>query len=329
MSILVDADTRLLVQGITGREAANFTRECLDYGTQVVAGVTPGKGGEQVYGVPVFDTVAEAVERTGADAALVSVPPLLVLDAVLETIDAGIPLIVIITERVPRRDVAVLLSAAAAASVRVIGPNSLGLIAPGACKLGSIGGPAVDVRRAYSPGRVGVVSRSGGMTTEIASMLTQAGIGQSTCISAGGDALIGTTLLDAYRLFAADPDTDAIVTFSEPGGSQEHELAEFLESQNGAAKPVLCFVAGRFVDQMPGVRFGHAGTMVEAGGSTAAAKMQRLRKAGAQVLDRLEDLPAAVEAALVGDHGLAGDGRDGSARRDRETEHDVASGKAG
>lgn len=298
MSVLVGAHTRLLVQGITGREAANFTRECLDYGTQVLAGVTPGKGGEQVYGVPVFDTVAEAVERTGADAALVSVPPLGVLDAVLETIDAGIPLIVIITERVPRRDVAMLLAAAADAEVRVIGPNSLGLIAPGACKLGSIGGPAEDVRRAYSPGRVGVVSRSGGMSTEIASMLTQAGIGQSTCISAGGDALIGTTLLDAYKLFVADPDTDAVVTFSEPGGSQEHELAEHLEAIGDAAKPLLCFVAGRFVDEMPGVRFGHAGTMVEAGGSTAAAKMQRLQAAGAQVLERLDDLPAAVEAAL-------------------------------
>lgn len=298
MSVLVGPDTRLLVQGITGREAANFTRECLDYGTQVVAGVTPGKGGEQVYGVPVFDTVAEAVAQTAADAALVSVPPLLVLDAVLETIAAGIALIVVITERVPQRDVAVLLVAAADAGVRVIGPNSLGLIAPGACKLGSIGGPAEDVRRAYSPGRVGVVSRSGGMTTEIASMLTQAGIGQSTCISAGGDALIGTTLADAYRLFLADPDTSAIVTFSEPGGSQEHELAEVVESQNGAGKPLFCFVAGRFVEQMPGVRFGHAGTMVQGGGSTAAAKIDRLRAAGAHVLSQLDDLPAAVAATL-------------------------------
>jgi succinyl-CoA synthetase alpha subunit len=298
MSVLVGADTRLLVQGITGREAANFTRECLDYGTQVVAGVTPGKGGEQVYGVPVLDTVAEAVEVTAADAALVSVPPLLVLDAVLETIAAGVALIVIITERVPQRDVAVLLASAAEAGVRVIGPNSLGLIAPGACKLGSIGGPAQDVARAYSPGRVGVVSRSGGMTTEVASMLTQAGIGQSTCISAGGDALIGTTLADAYRLFAADPETDAVVTFSEPGGSQEHELAELIESQNGAGKPLLCFVAGRFVEQMPGVRFGHAGTMVQAGGSTAAAKIDRLRAAGAQVLSRLDDLPDAVATML-------------------------------
>jgi succinyl-CoA synthetase alpha subunit len=308
VSVLIGADTRLLVQGITGREAANFTRECLDYGTQVVAGVTPGKGGEQVYGVPVFDTVAEAVAQTEADATLVSVPPLLVLDAVLETIAAGVPLVVIITERVPRRDVAVLLAAAAQAGARVIGPNSLGLIAPGACKLGSIGGPADDVRRAYSAGRVGVVSRSGGMTTEIASMLTQAGIGQSTCISAGGDALIGTTLLDAYRLFADDPDTDAVVIFSEPGGAQEHELAEHLESQNGASKPLLCFVAGRFVDEMPGVRFGHAGTMVQAGGSTAAAKIERLHAAGAQVLSRLDELPAAVASTLASSDGAGPDG---------------------
>jgi len=305
MSVLAGTQTRLLVQVFTGREAANFTRECLDYGTCVAAGVTPGKGGEQVYGVPVFDTVQEAAGQTQPNAALISVPPLLVLDAALETIAAGIPLIVIITERVPRRDVAVLLAAAVDAGVRVIGPNSLGLITPGACKLGSIGGPAVDVRRAYSPGRVGVVSRSGGMTTEIASMLTQAGIGQSTCISAGGDALIGTTLLDAYRLFAEDPDTDVVATFSEPGGSQEHELADHLESEGRAAKPLLCFVAGRFVEEMPGVRFGHAGTMVETGGSSTMAKIERLRAAGAQVLARLDDMPGAVAASLSGPDGAA------------------------
>jgi succinyl-CoA synthetase alpha subunit len=298
MSILVDRSTRLLVQGITGREAANFTRECLDYGTQVVAGVTPGKGGEQVYGVPVFDTVGEAIDQTRANASLLSVPPPLVLDAALEAIDGGIRLLVIITERVPRRDVAALLASARAAGTTVIGPNSLGLIVPGLCKLGSIGGPAADVRRAYSPGRVGVVSRSGGMTTEIASMLTGYGIGQSTCISVGGDPLIGTTLLDAYRLFAADPETDAVVTFSEPGGSQEHELAEFLEETGGPATPLFSFVAGRFVDEMPGTRFGHAGTMVEAGGSSAGEKIERLRSVGARVVDRLGDLPVEIRDHL-------------------------------
>jgi succinyl-CoA synthetase alpha subunit len=297
MSALLSEQTRLLVQGITGREAANFTRECLDYGTKVVAGVTPGKGGERVYGVRVFDTVEEAVAATQPDAALLSVPPLGVLDAALEAIDSGIPLLVVITERVPRRDVAALLAAARDAGTVVIGPNSLGLIAPGACKLGSIGGPAEDVRRAYSPGRVGVISRSGGMTTEIASMLTGAGIGQSTCISVGGDALIGTTLLDAYKLLLDDDGTDAVVTFSEPGGSQEDELADFLEERGGPPKPLVCFVAGRFVDEMPGTRFGHAGTMVEAGGSTARSKIERLGRAGAHVLERLDDLPVAVAAA--------------------------------
>jgi succinyl-CoA synthetase alpha subunit len=298
MSVLVGAQTRLLVQGITGREAANFTRECIDYGTEVVAGVTPGKGGEQVYGVEVFDTVAEAVARSQPDATLISVPPLLVLDAALEAIEARIPLLVIITERVPRRDVVVLLNAAGAAGATVIGPNSLGAITPGACKLGSIGGPAVDVRRAYSPGRVGVASRSGGMTTEIASMLTASGIGQSTCISVGGDAIVGVTLCDAYRLLDADPETDAVVTFSEPGGAQELELAEYLESGEGEGTPLFCFVAGRFVDEMPGTRFGHAGTMVEGGGSTAAAKIERLRLAGACVVERLDELPAGVGARL-------------------------------
>jgi succinyl-CoA synthetase alpha subunit len=312
VSVLLASDTRLLVQGITGREAANFTRECLDYGTQVVAGVTPGKGGEQVYGVPVFDIVAEAVDERQPDAALLSVPPLLVLDAALETIDAGIPLVVIITERVPRRDVAVLLAASVAAGATVIGPNSLGLIAPGACKLGSIGGPASDVRRAYTPGRVGVVSRSGGMTTEIASMLTQAGIGQSTCISVGGDPLVGTTLLDAYRLFAEDPATDAVVSFSEPGGAQEHELADYLETAEDLPTPLFCFVAGRFVDDMPDTRFGHAGTMVESGGSTARAKIERLRAAGATVVDRLDELTAVVSAAFTQQTEGVGETRVGS-----------------
>jgi succinyl-CoA synthetase alpha subunit len=299
MSVLIGAETRLLVQGITGREAANFTRECLDYGTRVVSGVTPGKGGESVYGVPVFDTVEEAVAATCPDAALLSVPPLLALDAALEAIEAGVALLVIVTERVPRRDVAALLASAGEAGTTVIGPNSLGLIVPAVCKVGSIGGPADDVRRAYAPGRIGVASRSGGMTTEIASMLTGLGVGQSACISVGGDALVGTTLLDAYLLFVADADTDAVVTFSEPGGAQEDELADLLDELGGPPKPLVCFVAGRFVDDMPGTRFGHAGTMVEAGGSTARAKIERLRQAGATVLDRLDDLPAAVAAVAA------------------------------
>jgi len=299
MSILIGAQTRLLVQGITGREAANFTRECLDYGTFVVSGVTPGKGGERVNGVPVFDTVQEAVEGTRPDAALVSVPPLMVLDAALEAITAGVPLLVIVTERVPRRDVAALLASAREVGATVVGPNSLGIIVPGACKVGSIGGPAEDVRRAYSPGRIGVASRSGGMTTEISSMLTTAGLGQSTCISVGGDSLIGTTLGDAYRLFVEDPETEAVVTFSEPGGAQEDELADLLDDYGGPPKPLVSFVAGRFVDEMPDTRFGHAGTMVEAGGSTAAAKVERLGAAGAHVLDRLDELSTVLSSVAA------------------------------
>jgi succinyl-CoA synthetase alpha subunit len=299
VSILIDESTRLLVQGITGREAANFTRECLDYGTSVVAGVTPGKGGERVYGVRVFDTVHDAVAATRPDAALVSVPPMLALDAAEEAIAAGIPLLVIITERIPRRDVAALLATAEAAGTTVIGPNSLGLIVPEVCKLGSIGGPAVDVARAYSPGRIGIASRSGGMTTEIASMLTAHGIGQSTAVSVGGDPLIGTTLADAYKLFVADEDTDAVVTFSEPGGAQEDELADYLEAQDGPPKPLVCFVAGRFVDELPDTRFGHAGTMVEAGGSSAREKIERLRAAGAFVPDRLEEVPALLSGVVA------------------------------
>ena len=295
--MLVDSSTRLLVQGITGREAANFTRECLDYGTWLVAGVTPGKGGAEVYGVPVFDTVAQAVRKTNINASLISVPPLLVLDAVLEALASDLELIVIITERVPRRDVAILLAAAETAGCRVIGPNSLGLITPAVCKVGSIGGPARDVGRAYTPGRVGVASRSGGMTTELASMLSARGIGQSTCISVGGDPLLGTTLLDAYRLFDADPETDVVVTFSEPGGDQEIELAEELEAM-GVRTPVVGVVAGRFVDEMPGTRFGHAGTMVQAGGLSTEEKVRRLQTAGVHVVRRLSDLPGEVARRL-------------------------------
>lgn len=293
MSVLVDGNSRVLIQGITGREAVSFTRECLDYGTDVVAGVTPGKGSTDVYGVPVYDTVRDAVREQQTNVAVVSVPAPLAADAALEAIAAGIPLLVIVTERIPRRDTAVILAAARRASVRVVGPNSLGVISPGRAKVGSIGGPAGDVEAAYRPGRVGVMSRSGGMTTELANLLSQAGLGQSTCISVGGDPLIGTTLLDAYLLFEADPETDAVVFFSEPGGSQELQLARHVQNM-GMGTPLVGFITGRFLDVMTGMRFGHAGAIVEEGGLTTEDKIRAVRAAGMIVADRLRDLPALV-----------------------------------
>lgn len=298
MSILVDESTRLLVQGITGREAANFTRECMDYGTQVVSGVTPGKGGAEVFGVPVYDTVAKAVAETAPNVALVSVPPALTLDAVREAIDAGIPLLVVITERIPRKDVSLMLLAARAAGVRIVGPNSLGVITPERAKVGSIGGTPIDVRRAYRPGPVGIMSRSGGMTTELASIFSQAGIGQSTCVSVGGDPLIGVPLLEAYKLFEADPETEAVVFFSEPGGSQELALADYVR-EAGARTPLVGFLAGRFVDDMPGTRFGHAGAMIQRGGMVTTEKVALLEEAGIAIASRLGDLPELVRATGV------------------------------
>jgi succinyl-CoA synthetase alpha subunit len=297
MPILASASTRILVQGITGREAATFTSESLQYGAKIVAGVTPGKGGTTAHGVPVFDTVESALAAQPCDATIISVPAPAVRDAVSEALAHGIKLVVILTERIPRQDVAALLAETRAAKARVVGPNSLGLISPGLTRVGMAGGSANAVRRAYTPGHVGVVSRSGGMMTEIANLLTQAGIGQSTCVSIGGDPLIGSTLLDLLPLYEADPETHALVLFCEPGGTQEEQLAEYLTS-TGSRLPIIAFVAGRFADRMQGVRFGHAGAMVQGEQGSPTAKIARLRNAGVHVADRLSQVPDLVRAAL-------------------------------
>ncbi len=234
MSILLDKDTTFIVQGITGREAVNLTRECLDYGSKVVGGVTPGRKGREVHGVPVFDTVAQAVENYGGpiDGSVVTVPPAFTKDAVLEAIENGIKLIVIVTERIPRRDVAQMVELADMRGARIIGPNCLGLIVPEVCKMGGIGGPAKDAAKAYAPGPVGVMSRSGGMTTEISSSLTQAGLGVSTAVSIGGDAIIGSTYAELMPYFEADEQTEAIVIYTEPGGRMEAQLAEWVKEND-------------------------------------------------------------------------------------------------
>ena len=297
MSILANRRTRILIQGITGREAATFTKESLDYGAQIVAGVTPGKGGANVHGVPVFDSVAGALAHGPADATVISVPAPFVKDASLEAIAHGLRLLVIITERVPRQDIVQVLEAADTAGVRVVGPNSLGIITPGETRVGMAGGSADTARLAFSPGPVGIISRSGGMTTEIASMLTQAGVGQSTCVSIGGDPIVGSTFVDLIALYEDDPHTRVVVIFGEPGGRMEEDLADYLRERKGHL-PVVAFIAGRFADRMPGVRFGHAGAIVEAGRGSPTEKVAALRQAGALVAERLSDIPHLVHQGL-------------------------------
>jgi succinyl-CoA synthetase alpha subunit len=289
MAILADQSVRVVVQGITGREAASFAKDMVDYGTLVVAGVTPGKQGQQVHGIPVYDTVHRAVKEHGADTSVISVPPAMVREAALEALDNGIKLLVVVTERVPRKDVVEFLEVAREKEARVIGPNTLGLISPGLVKLGMAGGPAADVSKAYKPGAVGIASRSGGMTTEIANLLTTNGIGQSTCIGIGGDPVVGSNFLDLIPLFDQDPETRAVVLFCEPGGVIEETLADRV-SKGEVSIPIVAFIAGRFVDSMPGVRFGHAATIVEGGKGTASGKVERLEKAGVRVAVSFSDI---------------------------------------
>jgi succinyl-CoA synthetase alpha subunit len=301
MSILLDKDTTFIVQGITGREAVNLTRECLDYGSKVVGGVTPGRKGREVHGVPVFDTVAQAVEHHGGpiDGSVVTVPPAFTKDAVFEAILNGIKLIVIVTERIPRRDVAQMVELADMEGARIIGPNCLGLIVPEVCKMGGIGGPAKDAAKSYAPGPVGVMSRSGGMTTEISSSLTQAGLGVSTAVSIGGDAIIGSTYAELMPYFEADEQTQAIVIYTEPGGRMEAQLSEWVK-ENDNRLPIVAFMAGKFMDddEMKGMSFGHAGTIVEGVEDTATEKIARLEAAGIRVVERIDQIPDAVKEKL-------------------------------
>jgi succinyl-CoA synthetase alpha subunit len=302
MSILIDADTTFIVQGITGREAVNLTRECLDYGkgARIVGGVTPGRRGREVHGVPVLDTVAQAVEHHGGpiDGSVVTVPPAFTGDAVLEAIENGVKLIVIVTERIPRRDVAQMVELAALCGARIIGPNCLGIIVPGVIKMGGIGGPARDAAKAYAPGPVGVISRSGGMTTEMSSTLTAAGLGQSTAVSIGGDAIIGSTYAELIPLFERDGQTEAIVIYTEPGGRMEAELARYVSEESERPLPIVAFMAGRFMDEMPGMSFGHAGTIVEGREDTAAEKIGRLEAAGIRVAEEISEIPDFVKQRL-------------------------------
>jgi succinyl-CoA synthetase alpha subunit len=246
--------------------------------------------------VPVFDTVAQAVEDHGApiDGSVVTVPPAFTKDAVFEAIENGVKLVVIVTERIPRGDVAEMVELAAGYGARIIGPNCLGIIVPDVIKMGGIGGPAKDAAKSYTPGSVGVISRSGGMTTEMSSTLTAAGLGQSTAVSIGGDAIIGSTYAELMPLFEADTQTEAIVIYTEPGGRMEAELARWV-TENDSRLPIVAFMAGRFMDEMPGMSFGHAGTIVEGKEDTAAEKIARLAEAGIVVAEEISEIPRIVK----------------------------------
>ena len=298
MSILIDENTTFIIQGITGREAVNMTRECLDYGSKIVGGVTPGRKGRDVYGVPVYDTVREITASTRVDGSVLAVPPAFVRDAAFEALDAGVKLLVIVTERIPRGEVAQMIEFADMKGARIIGPNCLGVISPGKAKMGGIGGTAEDTRKAFTPGNVGIMSRSGGMTTEIAANLTMAGFGQSTAVSIGGDPIIGNSYADVMPLFEADPETKCIVIYSEPGGPMEAQLARYLVEKESRL-PVVAFMAGRFMDAMPGMRFGHAGTIVEGKADTAAEKIRRLNEAGILVAEEISQIPEMVKRQLA------------------------------
>ncbi len=317
MSILVDETTRLVVQGLTGKEGTFHALACREYGTRVVAGVTPGKGGLVHEGIPVFDTVAAAVATEGANTSLIFVPPAAAADAILEAADAGISVIVCVTEGIPTLDMVCARRALQGRPSRLIGPNCPGLISPGKAKVGIM--PA----RIHRPGRVGVVSRSGTLTYEAVGQLTERGIGQSTCLGIGGDPIIGTTFVDALRLFQADVDTDAILLIGEIGGTAEEDAAAFVKAS--VTKPAVGFICGQTAP--PGRRMGHAGAIISGGSGTAAEKMAAMRRAGITVVKSPAEMGEAVERLLASRIGRARPGAGAPAGKGRSAAKPAAPSK--
>jgi succinyl-CoA synthetase alpha subunit len=289
MSIFVDSRTRLVVQGITGREGAFHARQMLDYGTNVVAGVTPGKGGQRFDNrVPVFNTVAEAVQETRANCSVIYVPPMAAAGAIFEAVDAGIPLVVCITEGIPVMHMSRAMPFVRSRGARLIGPNCPGLITPGECKVGIIPG------NICTPGRVGLVSRSGTLTYEVVNQLTRNGIGQSTCIGIGGDPIIGTDFIACLQAFQQDPGTEAVVMIGEIGGTDEQRAAAFVKKQ--VTKPVVGFIAGQTAPK--GRRMGHAGAIISGSSGTAEEKLAAFEEAGIEIMRRPVDVVALLEKRL-------------------------------
>ena len=288
MSVLVDKSTRLVVQGITGKEGTFHTKQMVEYGTNVVGGVTPGKGGTTHEGIPVFNTVADAVKEAGANASVIYVPPSFAADAVMEAADAGIPVVVCITEGIPTLDMVKVREYLKDKQTRLIGPNCPGIISPGKCKIGIMPG------HIHREGNIGVVSRSGTLTYEAVGQLTALGMGQSSAIGIGGDPIVGTTHVDALRLFQADDETIGIVMIGEIGGTAEEEAAAF--AKENVTKPIVAFIAGQTAP--PGRRMGHAGAIIAGGKGTAAEKMKALADAGIHVVKSPADIGQAMKEAL-------------------------------
>ncbi|MDT5062994.1 MAG: succinyl-CoA synthetase alpha subunit [Acidobacteriota bacterium] len=294
MSVLVDKNTRLVVQGITGKEGTFHTRQMVEYGTNIVGGVTPGKGGTTHEGIPVFNTVADAVREQGANASVIYVPPPFAADAIMEAADAGLPLVVCITEGIPALDMVKVKEYLSNKATRLIGPNCPGIISPGKCKIGIMPG------HIHKEGRIGVVSRSGTLTYEAVGQLTALGLGQSTAIGIGGDPIVGTTHVDALALFQADDETDGIVMIGEIGGTAEEDAAAF--AKTSVTKPIVAFIAGQTAP--PGRRMGHAGAIIAGGKGTAAEKMKALEEAGIRVVKSPADIGSAMKDVL-GAHAAA------------------------
>ena len=273
MSILVDEKTRVVVQGITGNEGLFHTKQMLEYGTKVVAGVTPGKGGQKIEGVPVFNSVSEAVRETGANASAIFVPPGFAADAIMEAADSGVPVIVCLTEGIPTQDMVMVRKYIKEKGANLVGPNTPGIISPGKCKIGVMAGYI------HRQGRVGIMSRSGTLTYEVVDQLTKMGIGQSTCVGIGGDQIIGLNYVDLLKLFEKDPETEALIMIGEIGGTTEEGAADFIKEN--VSKPVVAFIAG--LTAPPGRRMGHAGAIISGGKGTAGEKMEALEKAGVRV----------------------------------------------